>query len=455
MRVRSIFPFVVAAALSVTLASPPVAAGLGSSSLQTEPLVEALPHYTTDILDRSSRQDSFDEIEGFAQSTGLTYDEARQSIDLTPEVNELHYRASRVFPATFSGLWRDNDRSGVVIIGFTRDHEESTARLTRHFTRPDLVESRQMKYSLAQLKRDQAALISERQNWNHWNIHGVAIDERSNRVVAYSDDAGMSGRAFEARPTQTHLESRVELVEEARPKVTDCLPDACWFVDPANPQAGVERQRGGLWQYTRQPDGEGLGFCTSAFSATDADGNAGLLTAGHCSSAIGDESFHAFYHNDQLTIGRWGDVVRREFPGFTGSDHAFVRLDGGHRTGPWTWFQYEVRGVWPAAGGTVGSSSCNNGYTQGYRCGQILTRSETVLVGDVELRDVQRNSVCSLPGDSGGSVVGSNQAQGIISAGNFRRDENGEPFCNTAPFTIFSKAANAQATFGVTIDRAP
>ena len=74
-----------------------------------------------------------------------------------------------------------------------------------------------------------------------------------------------------------------------------------------------------------------------------------------------------------------------------------------------------VRGSWEAP---IGSSVCRSGSTTHWHCGTILAKNETVNYGNGQLfYGATKTSVCAEGGDSGGSFITGDQAQGVTSGG--------------------------------------
>jgi streptogrisin C len=74
-----------------------------------------------------------------------------------------------------------------------------------------------------------------------------------------------------------------------------------------------------------------------------------------------------------------------------------------------------VRG---SAEAPIGASICRSGSTTGWHCGTVLGKNETVNYSSGEtVHELTRTSVCAEPGDSGGSYISGDQAQGVTSGG--------------------------------------
>ncbi|MGY6651729.1 S1 family peptidase [Amycolatopsis sp. TRM77291] len=143
--------------------------------------------------------------------------------------------------------------------------------------------------------------------------------------------------------------------------------------------------------------------CSIGFSV-----HGGFVSAGHCggtgSSVVG-----------------WDGSAMGNFAGssFPGNDYAFIRIGNGWWTAPvvlgWgTVSDALVRGSWVAP---VGTSVCRSGSTTHWHCGTVLGHNETVNYSQGAVHQMTRTNVCAEPGDSGGSFITGDQAQGVTSGG--------------------------------------
>ncbi|MEV6637640.1 ricin-type beta-trefoil lectin domain protein [Actinoplanes sp. NPDC051470] len=143
-------------------------------------------------------------------------------------------------------------------------------------------------------------------------------------------------------------------------------------------------------------------LCSVGFSVAG-----GFVTAGHCGGA------------GSPTLG-YNNVAQGTFAGssFPGNDYAWVRTNGNWVSQPWvnnySGGNVTVAGSQDAA---VGSSICRSGRTTGWRCGTLLGRNETVTYPQGSVSGLSRSNACAEPGDSGGSWISGNQAQGVTSGG--------------------------------------
>ncbi|WP_089951694.1 S1 family peptidase [Lentzea xinjiangensis] len=143
--------------------------------------------------------------------------------------------------------------------------------------------------------------------------------------------------------------------------------------------------------------------CSIGFSV-----HGGYVTAGHCGG------------NGQAVYG-WDRSFQGNFAGssFPGNDYAWVRVGGGWWTVPvvlgWgTVSDVLVRGSWEAP---IGTSVCRSGSTTRWHCGVIQSRNETIRYAQGDVHQMAGTSVCAEGGDSGGSFITGDQAQGVTSGG--------------------------------------
>lgn len=141
----------------------------------------------------------------------------------------------------------------------------------------------------------------------------------------------------------------------------------------------------------------GSGRCSIGFAV-----EGGFVTAGHCGTA------------GTRTSNPSGVVVGSSFPG---NDYAWVRADAGNTPRA---LVNRYPGTVPVAGSTeapVNSSVCRSGSTTGWRCGTILQKNTSVTYPEGTITGLTRTNACAEPGDSGGSWITGDQAQGVTSGG--------------------------------------
>ncbi|WNV87508.1 alpha-lytic protease prodomain-containing protein [Umezawaea sp. Da 62-37] len=159
----------------------------------------------------------------------------------------------------------------------------------------------------------------------------------------------------------------------------------------------------------------------------------GFVSAGHCGRP-GD----TVSDNAGTVIGSFAGST---FPTY---DYSWVSTNPGVTlwgyvegyNGSW----YYVRGSAQAA---VGSGICRSGSTTGLRCGTILGRGETVNYPQGTVYNLTRTNVCAEPGDSGGSWISANQAQGVTSGGSGN--------CTSGGTTYYQEVNPILAAYGLTL----
>ncbi|MET0492330.1 MAG: ricin-type beta-trefoil lectin domain protein [Actinoplanes sp.] len=204
-----------------------------------------------------------------------------------------------------------------------------------------------------------------------------------------------------------------------------------WYVDVATNSVVVMAKPGGAAQAKRFAQDSGAGTVTVVDAAEAPrtmydtrggdqyviNGNTlcsvgfpvagGFVSAGHCGGV------------NSPTLG-YNNVAQGTFAGssFPGNDYSWIRTNGNWTSQPWV-NNYSggnvlVSGSQDAA---VGSSVCRSGRTTGWRCGTILGRDETIVYSQGAVSGLSRSNACAEPGDSGGSWISGNQAQGVTSGG--------------------------------------
>ncbi|MGW0517461.1 S1 family peptidase [Crossiella sp. NPDC003009] len=308
----------------------------------------------------------------------------RQDLGLTAERAALRVRqenrASRLVPAAeaaagpaLGGSWFDAGR-GRLVVAITDPAKAEAVRATGAETVPvthtakALAGTKDALDQLAAAKRAPAGVAS-------WHV-----DPRANTVVV----------------------NVVEDAEEA--SVRDFLDQARASGPVTVHRAGVRTPRtyaagvvGGDPYYT------GNVRCSIGFSV-----HGGFVTAGHCAGT-------------GAQVNGWDRSWMGTFAGssFPGNDYAFVRTGGGWWTVPvvlgWgTVSDALVRGSWVAP---VGTSVCRSGSTTKWHCGQVLSHNETINYAQGAVHQMTGTSVCAEGGDSGGSFITGDQAQGVTSGG--------------------------------------
>lgn len=151
------------------------------------------------------------------------------------------------------------------------------------------------------------------------------------------------------------------------------------------------------------------GICSNGFNARTSAGGYAMVTAGHC--AEGSPSFR----RNGVTIG---GTIGYSFPG---NDYAAATINDPSYWNPQAAIDMYNGYARPVAGASqapVGSSLCKSGRTTGWTCGTIEAYNQTVNYGNGDIvYGLVRHSACVEQGDSGGSNMSGNYAQGVSSGG--------------------------------------
>ncbi|MFJ5262363.1 S1 family peptidase [Streptomyces sp. NPDC088387] len=143
--------------------------------------------------------------------------------------------------------------------------------------------------------------------------------------------------------------------------------------------------------------------CSIGFSV-----HGGFVTAGHCGQA-------------GAGVRGWDGSYIGNFQGssFPGNDYAWVNVGSGWWTVPVVlgWGTIPDQLVRGSAEAPIGSSICRSGSTTHWRCGNVLAKNETVNYAQGAVHQMTKTSVCAEGGDSGGSFLSGDQAQGVTSGG--------------------------------------
>ena len=170
--------------------------------------------------------------------------------------------------------------------------------------------------------------------------------------------------------------------------------DSVRFVTSAEAPRTVADTRGGD-EYVIN----GNTLCSVGFAVSG-----GFVTAGHC-GGVGAPT-------------RGAGIDQGSFAGssFPTNDYAFVRTNANWVSRPWvnnySGGNVVVSGSQDAA---IGSSICRSGRTSRWTCGTLQGRNETINYSNGPVYGMSRMNACANPGDSGGSVISGNQAQGVTS----------------------------------------
>ncbi|QIQ01178.1 S1 family peptidase [Streptomyces liangshanensis] len=319
-------------------------------------------------------------LSALRKDLGLTEEQATARLAAERTATAVDARARRAAGSSYGGSWFD-PADGILTVALAGDGKAAAVRATGAAVR--LVRHSERQLDAAKKRIDALSAPAGVSSWQ--------VDPRTNRVVVnvvaeHADDNDV--RAFVAKALTTGPVT-VEETAEA----------------PRTTAAGTV---GGDPYYT------GNVRCSIGFSVYG-----GFVTAGHCGGTGA-----AVYGWDRSYIGNFQGST------FPGNDYAWVNVGSGWWTVPvvlgWgTVSDQLVRGSNEAP---VGASICRSGSTTHWRCGVIQGKNITVNYSQGAVYAMTGTSVCVEGGDSGGSYISGDQAQGITSGGSGNCTSGGQSF---------------------------
>ncbi|MFC7545868.1 S1 family peptidase [Plantactinospora sp. GCM10030261] len=373
------------------LASAAAATALAAGLVATAPqAVTAAPPPTPAP---ATDQVSPDLLQAMQRDLGLDEDAARArlSADARAATAERSLRAA--LGDRFGGAWLAG--GDTVMVAVTDEKAASEVRAAG--AEPTLVARGENQLTKLKDTLDANATKASR------SITGWHVDVADNAVVVRATPAGAT--AAKEFATASGLPADVVRVETA--------------AEAPRPLYDI---RGGDAYHTP------VGRCSVGFAVSG-----GFVTAGHCGTV------------GQSTEGSNG-VAQGTFQGssFPGNDYAWVATNGSWTPQPHVNdYAGGVVTVSGSAESAVGSSVCRSGSTTGWHCGTIQSKNETVNYAEGAVSGMTRTSACAEPGDSGGSWLTGNQAQGVTSGGSGN--------CTSGGTTFFQPVNEILAAYGLSL----
>ncbi|MDG9728039.1 S1 family peptidase [Streptomyces sp. DH41] len=311
-------------------------------------------------------------LDAMQRDFGLTRAEAEDRLAAERRATDLAPTARRAAKDAFGGSWFDADR-GRLTVAVTSDAAPATVRAvgaTGAHVRAVEHSARQLDAAKTRIDRLDAPA----------GVSGWHVDPAANSVVV---------SVVEGERDDNDVRRFVGLAREAGPVTVRTVPSA-----PRTLAAGTV---GGDPYYT------GNVRCSIGFSV-----HGGFVTAGHCGGAGG-------------AVRGWDGSHIGTFQGssFPGNDYAWVSVGSGWWTVPVVlgWGAIPDRLVRGSNEAPVGASICRSGSTTHWHCGTVLAKNETVNYSQGAVHQMTKTSVCAEGGDSGGSFISGDQAQGVTSGG--------------------------------------
>ncbi|MEU9339185.1 S1 family peptidase [Streptomyces sp. NPDC048290] len=328
----------------------------------TAPTPEAAPDAPADAGLLSAMQ----------RDLGLTKAEAVDRLATEAEATALLPAARRAAGAAYGGSWYDAGTARLTVALTSDASPATTAAVRATGARVQSVAHSERALDTAKSRIDRLTAPS---GVSSWHVDPAASTVVVNVVRSDRADGAVQRFLAEAR--------------EAGPVTVRTVASA--------PQTFAAGTVGGDPYYT------GNVRCSIGFSV-----HGGFVTAGHCGQA-------------GAQVRGWDGSYIGNFQGssFPDNDYAWVNVGSGWWTVPVVlgWGTIPDRLVRGSAEAPVGASICRSGSTTHWRCGNLLAKNETVNYAQGAVHQMTKTSVCAEGGDSGGSFISGDQAQGVTSGG--------------------------------------
>ncbi|MFE5492626.1 S1 family peptidase [Streptomyces virginiae] len=348
------------AALLLTVGLGAVHAGVASAVPLPEPAAApsaAAPSASAGLLDAMRRD------------LGLTASQAEERLSAEKSAAAVEKTARQAAGGAYGGSWYEPS-TGRLVVAVTDHAEEAEVRALG-------ADTRLVRHSAAALDRAKARLDTL---GAPAGVAGWHVDPRTNSVVVTVVHTEREAPAVRAFVDRARADGLVTVAETAQA--------------PRTYAAGTV---GGDPYYT------GNVRCSIGFSVYG-----GFVTAGHCAQA-------------GAAVRGWDGSAMGTFQGssFPGNDYAYVGIHSGWWTVPVVlgWGTIPDQLVRGSAEAPVGASICRSGSTTHWHCGTVLAKNETVNYSQGAVHQMTKTSVCAEGGDSGGSFLSGDQAQGVTSGG--------------------------------------
>ncbi|WP_443071516.1 S1 family peptidase [Streptomyces sp. NBC_01465] len=300
---------------------------------------------------------------------GLSKSEAVQRLAAEKQATAVEGKARNAAGASFGGAWFDA-AAGKLTVAVTDSGKADAVRASGAAVR--LVSHTQRQLDSTKKKIDTLKAPAGVSSWH--------VDPQASSVVV---------NVVASRKSDNDVRTFVARAAKAGPVTVRQVSEA-----PRTFAAGTV---GGDPYYT------GNVRCSIGFSVYG-----GFVSAGHCGQAGAE-------------VRGWDGSLIGNFQGssFPGNDYSWVSVGNGWWTVPVVlgWGTVSDQLVRGSAVAPIGASICRSGSTSHWHCGNVLATNETVNYSQGAVYEMTKTSVCAEPGDSGGSFISGDQAQGVTSGG--------------------------------------
>ena len=343
---------------------------------------------------------------------GITAEQLPGYFRAERETHAKQAQAQRQFGNRFAGGWLERDAGGGYKYVVATNGNAKSARISG-------AEVRQVRHSLRQLEDTMSGLNDIRARAaDAGRLQGVQswyVDVRTNSVVVTVAPGALLKAADFVAVSSADIDTiRFEAVEGT--------------AMPAASVVGGNRY------------GSGGGSCSIGFSVTRG-ATKGFATAGHCGGVgtsvsiggvtVGSVQAVSWPSNDRAWASvRSSDTLVGAVNRYNGSN---VAVRGSTESG-------------------VGAAICRSGYASGWRCGTITATNVTVNYSVGAVYGLRQSSACLTQGDSGGSWIVGNQAQGVSSGGQLAAGTPPLSNCSIArPVSYYQRINPLLSAYGLSL----
>ncbi|WP_407555393.1 S1 family peptidase [Streptomyces sp. Pv4-95] len=301
---------------------------------------------------------------------GLTAGQARARLAAEKAATTVEAKARRAAGESYGGSWF-TPNSGTLTVAVTSARTADAVRAAGAAVR--LVEHNARQLDAAKKHID--ALSAPPAGVSSWHV-----DPKANRVVV---------NVVATHKNDNNVREFLDRARQAGPVTVNETAQ--------KPRTFAAGTVGGDPYYT------GNVRCSIGFSV-----HGGFVTAGHCGQA-------------GASVSGWDRSAIGNFQGssFPDNDYAWVNVGSGWWTVPVVlgWGTVPDQLVRGSNEAPIGASICRSGSTTHWHCGTVLAKNETVNYSQGAVHQMTKTSVCAEGGDSGGSFLSGDQAQGVTSGG--------------------------------------
>ena len=332
------------------------------------------------------------QLKALKRDLGLSDEQVRARLAVEAAAPSIERRLRTELAGAYGGSWVDAD-GRTLVVGVTDPARAGQVRAAGARAQQVTRSQADLDRAKATLDRGAAAAGS--------GIHSWYVDPATNSVVVQA-----------ARPAEA-----ADFIQDSGVQVA-----AVRTITAKHAYQPVYDIRGGD-QYTIN----GNTLCSVGFAVAG-----GFVTAGHC-GGVGSP-----------TTGSGAAQGTFRGSSFPGNDYAWVQTNSNWVPRPvvnnYGGGTVNVAGSREAA---VGSSVCRSGRTTGWRCGTITGRDVTVNYSGQLVYGLVASSACAQPGDSGGSFLAGDQAQGVTSGAGGT--------CSTGGTTVYQPVNEILGVYGLSL----